>query len=188
MRNKVIFIIFVLMYVGAAGLLFVKNKVLANEDQRFEAIVKKEKIIEKNQRSTLRAFYSAPPVIPHEVESQDSKDCLRCHLNVTRLDDGRVAMQTPHPQFSNCMQCHVPTKATIEERIEVISHWEGLKEPQRGNRWNTLSPPTIPHRLFLRENCLSCHGPQNPDMRLRTTHPHRTSCLQCHVPNQSNEF
>ena len=97
----------------------------------------------------LRAFYTAPPVVPHVIESQDSKNCLKCHLNVTKSDDGRIAMQTPHPQFSNCLQCHVPGQ--INKFDERTSDWKGLKEPKKGNRWTIMSPPTMPHRVALRE-------------------------------------
>jgi len=34
----------------------------------------------------------------------------------------------------------------------------------------------------MREDCMSCHGPQGL-FGLRTPHPDRPSCLQCHVPN-----
>jgi cytochrome c-type protein NapB len=34
----------------------------------------------------------------------------------------------------------------------------------------------------MRDDCMSCHGPQGL-FGLRTPHPDRQSCLQCHVPN-----
>lgn len=139
-----------------------------------------------NDRKNLRAFYTAPPVIPHEVESRDSKDCLRCHATVTDLGSGRIAMATPHPQFTNCQQCHV--SKDLSGLLQVDNSWRGLEEPQYGERWSGVSPPMIPHRTFLRENCLSCHGAEHPNMRMRTPHPNRTSCTQCHVPNASREF
>lgn len=186
MNQKRIILICLLLYIGATLLLFMRNVLFASERISIEKIIEKENIVTADQRSTLRAFYSSPPVIPHEVEDdRNANDCLRCHMDVTKLEDGRVAMQTPHPQFSNCMQCHVPSLASKDD---VSTLWEGLEEPKRGDRWFTTSPPTVPHRIYLRENCLSCHGPENPDTRLRTTHPERTSCLQCHVPNYENEF
>jgi len=186
MSNKKILLIGCLLYAGSTLFLFVQNKIFANEKDNLKEIIEEESIIDKDKRAMLRAFYTAPPVIPHEVELQDSRDCLRCHLNVTKLDDGRVAMQTPHPQFSSCLQCHVPSQPGGNQ--EVANTWEGLEEPKHGNRWFLMSPPTMPHRVALRENCLSCHGPHNPDMRLRTPHPQQTSCLQCHVPDYQNEF
>jgi cytochrome c-type protein NapB len=175
----------VLVYVATTFFFLIQNGLSSEEKTVYEKVIEKENIVAEDQRSTLRAFYTAPPVIPHEVKSQDSKDCLRCHQGVTKLDDGRVSPATPHPQFSRCLQCHAPG---VPGGKDVGNAWHGLKEPKRGDRWVTLSPPTIPHRIFLRENCLSCHGPDNPDMRLRSSHPERTSCLQCHVPNYEKEF
>ena len=113
--------------------------------------------------------------------------CLRQQEIPSRSFKGRVAMQTPHPQHSNCLQCHVPGKKEIGVK-KVLSDWQGLKEPKRGSRALLTSPPTVPHRIFMRENCLSCHGPANPNKSMRTTHPERTNCLQCHVPAADNEF
>lgn len=186
MKYKKNIIVGVLVYITIACVLFVKNNVSASQRSNYEKVVKQEKIVDQDKRAMLRAFYTAPPVVPHDIESEDSRDCLRCHLNVTKTEDERVAMQTPHPQLSSCLQCHVPTNSKGE--LSQGSQWQGLKEPKRGDRWFTVSPPTMPHRVTLRENCLSCHGPENPDMRLRTSHPERTSCLQCHVPNYQNEF
>ncbi len=186
MKYKKALIICAGVYGLTTVFLFMKNMVLAGEGGRLHTIVRQEGIEDADARATLRAFYTAPPVIPHEIEARDSADCLRCHREVTRLDDGRVSMQTPHPQFSNCMQCHVPGQEQSFD--DKTSTWKGLEEPKRGDRWFLVSPPTVPHRIKLREDCLSCHGPQNPDMRLRTTHPERTSCLQCHVPDYAAEF
>ncbi|MCA9393646.1 MAG: nitrate reductase cytochrome c-type subunit [Candidatus Omnitrophica bacterium] len=174
------------LYGVMTAVLYVKNIVLAAEPVSLKDILVEEQIDDQNARATLRAFYTAPPVIPHEIVAKNAAECLDCHRDVTRLEDGRVAMATPHPQFSNCMQCHVPGQAQTFD--EEQSDWQGLEEPERGDRWFALSPPTVPHRLKLRENCLSCHGPQNPDMTMRTTHPQRTNCLQCHVPNVLAEF
>ena len=44
------------------------------------------------------------------------------------------------------------------------------------------SPPTIPHTLQLRENCLACHGGAASRVEIRTSHPERPRCRQCHVP------
>jgi cytochrome c-type protein NapB len=179
----------VILIYGAAILFgFVGNQVSANDlpFQEKGKVRENGDAVEQDQRARLRAFYTAPPVISHEVESQDAKDCLRCHLKVTRSQDGRVAMQTPHPQMTSCLQCHAPGFPGADLNVE--SRWQGLEEPKRGTRWFWTSPPTVPHRIFLRENCLSCHGPENPDMRLRTPHPERTSCLQCHVPDENRQF
>ena len=166
--------------------LMVKGDVFSSDSPMYEEVIEHEEIDDEDSRAVLRAFYTSPPVVPHKVESENSKDCLECHLNVTKLEDGRIGPKTPHPQFTSCLQCHVPGQKM--PNIQFISQWKRLDEPKRGDRWFTTSPPTVPHRIKLRENCLSCHGPENPNMELRTPHPERTSCLQCHVPNYNNQF
>ncbi len=186
MRRVKICSILIVLYILLSIGLFVQRQLSAGEDHTLKKIIQTEQIYDEDRRATLRAFYTAPPVIPHEIESEDARRCLECHQQVTRLDDGRVSMQTPHPQLTNCMQCHVGGSTDSFDQSQ--SNWSGLVEPDRGDRWFTVSPPTVPHRIYLRENCLSCHGPENPDTRLRTTHPQRTSCLQCHVPEYQAQF
>ena len=36
-----------------------------------------------------------------------------------------------------------------------------------------------------KENCLACHGPRGHPF-LRTSHPERTNCTQCHVTRDPN--
>lgn len=140
-------------------------------------------------RDDLRAFYTAPPVIPHLVTSRGSKECLTCHHRVREIG-GRVTVKTPHAQFSNCQQCHVGVQSLNEDFAAqtVASSWLGLAEPKEGSRAHDYAPPTMPHRHFLREDCNSCHGPDNPDEALRGTHPERSNCMQCHVPDRAREF
>lgn len=178
MSQRKIFLAGVLLYGGLNLFPFIQKAVSA------EKMIENGKTKAHNSRATLRAFYTAPPVIPHEVESQDSRDCLLCHS--TTLNDGREVAQTPHPPFTNCLQCHVPSLPG--GNAGVVNAWEGLEEPQRKRRWSETSPPTVPHRIFMRENCLVCHGPDNSSMRLKTPHPERSSCLQCHAPDYTREF
>lgn len=140
------------------------------------------------KRSDLRSFYTAPPVIPHEVEDdRGSESCAACHAEVMDLGD-RVTVQTPHPEFTNCQQCHVPAARPGRKAPKVENTWKGLEEPREGVRTNPEAPPTIPHRLFLREKCLTCHGPENPNKAMRTQHPERTSCQQCHIADERRQF
>ncbi len=177
MNQRKIFLVGILLYGGVNIFPFIQNVLSAEKN------IENGKIKDQDSRATLRAFYTAPPVIPHEVESQDARDCLLCHS--TTLKNGREMAQTPHPLFSNCLQCHVPSLPGGDS--EVANTWKGLEEPQRDKRWSKTSPPTVPHRIFMRENCLVCHGPDS-NMRLKTPHPERTSCLQCHAPNHNREF
>ena len=63
----------------------------------------------------------------------------------------------------------------------------GLDLPGKGSRAHALAPPTTPHKTFMRENCLSCHGPTG-NWRIKTKHPYRTQCLQCHAPEAGQDF
>ena len=145
--------------------------------------------IDKNHERDLntyyknRAFYGAPPSIPHEVAERNmgANSCLKCHDN-----GGFVAKYnaytpvTPHPEKINCRQCHVPQKTNS---VFVATNWSRTKGSTIGNKALLSSPPVIPHQIQLRENCLSCHtGPSAPK-EIRTTHPNRINCRQCHVIN-----
>lgn len=140
------------------------------------------------QREDLRLFYTAPPVIPHEVDDEVGDTCMMCHADVAELGD-RVSVPTPHPQFTNCLQCHLTSHSHDgQEAAPIDSSWVGLEEPEDGVRITETAPPTIPHRLFLRDNCLSCHHPQHPRVEQRCDHPQRTNCRQCHIADSANEF
>ncbi len=142
----------------------------------------------RSSRSNLRAFYTAPPVIPHEVDERDSEVCLSCHIDVFDFGDS-VTVKTPHPDFTNCLQCHVPAISQYGEiDEEVLSSWSGLEEPRAIKRAHAFAPPVVPHRLFLREVCLSCHHPDSSREYLRSPHPERVNCRQCHVPDQGARF
>lgn len=150
------------------------------------------------ERSVRRAFYTAPPVIPHDVVryERDMGACLRCHLKETRLGP-RTSMKTPHPELSNCMQCHMAASTPLAVLFPkyasktlppVKNHFKGLVEPREGSQAHDVAPPTIPHRTFMRENCVACHNPKAPNEDLRMDHPERSSCLQCHVPGPGASF
>ncbi|MFV0529947.1 MAG: nitrate reductase cytochrome c-type subunit [Flavobacteriales bacterium] len=130
-----------------------------------------------------RAFEGAPPYIPHTVESDLSmggKDCLQCHENGGYVAEFKnFAPRTPHPNYLNCRQCHVPEKT---EQLFVSNDFEPVKVKLNNNAL-VASPPTIPHGLELRGNCLACHaGPATPK-ELSFDHPERANCLQCHALN-----
>ena len=59
----------------------------------------------------------------------------------------------------------------------------GLRQdPRRGARLNPFAPPTLPHEVFMREDCVACHSAPAAREELRTAHPERTRCRPCHVP------
>lgn len=134
------------------------------------------------ERASGRAYDGAPPTIPHEIAGA----CTTCHD-----DDGSeiagvgVAPASPHGpdrlagDMGRCRQCHVPM---VTEASFVASRFKGLPQGAfRGGRATPGAPPTIPHTLQLRENCLSCHAGPAARVEIRTTHPERVRCRQCHV-------
>jgi cytochrome c-type protein NapB len=143
---------------------------------------------ERDARENLRAFYTAPPVIPHPDENIGVNDCATCHQEVRTIGD-RTTLRTPHAQFSSCRQCHVPAAPAFgEPPEELATSWKGLETPKEGTRAHVVAPPTIPHRVALRDQCLSCHDKNSPFTHLRTSHPERSSCQQCHVAAAPAEF
>ncbi len=134
-------------------------------------------------RKSRRAFFSAPPVIPHAVGKGD-RECLSCHAT-GREYKGYQSPLTPHPEYKNCQQCHVraqPPAYVSRAKTKTKTDWQGWASPGKGTRQHPLAPPTIPHRLFLHDQCTACHHPdavQTP--KLARDHAQRTNCLQCHV-------
>ena len=160
------------------------------EDAAAQAETEAQSRAGRAQRAELRAFYTAPPVIPHDRELLRNRDCMICHAEIRDLDTSeRTSLKSPHARFSNCAQCHVSIEPAFGEAAEEVeSTWQGLEEPGEGTRAHALAPPTLPHRVFMRENCLSCHSTDNPYEFLRRPHPERVNCLQCHVADGEIEF
>lgn len=140
------------------------------------------------QRASRRAFDGAPPVVPHPVAQDSSAACLACHGPGLVIKD-KVASKMSHALYTSCTQCHVPavgpripmTEMSLLEPL-TENHFAGLNAPLKGTRAWPQAPPTIPHSTRMRSDCLSCHGPQGL-FGLRTPHPDRPSCTQCHVPD-----
>lgn len=130
-----------------------------------------------------RAYAGAPPFIPHEVDPhmRDTQSCNVCHEKggfVTKYN--AYTPRTPHPEYKNCLQCHVP--ATVDNLFKE-SEWVSVAPPDLHRPMLPGGPPPIPHSLQLRGSCLSCHaGPAAP-LEIKTTHPERINCRQCHVPS-----
>ncbi|MFY0625117.1 MAG: hypothetical protein JXR07_02400 [Reichenbachiella sp.] len=133
-----------------------------------------------------RAYDGAPPRIPHALLDGDdhigAKSCLQCHQNGGYVDQFKAfAPVTPHPDYLNCRQCHVPTKTN---RLFVKSDFVRKEAPNTHQSALKGSPPIIPHSLQLRENCLACHAGPSASKEIRVSHPERVNCRQCHA--QSN--
>lgn len=129
-----------------------------------------------------RAYPGAPPIIPHDVDPEIARtmSCNTCHeRGGFSPKHGAYTPVTPHPQYENCMQCHVP--ATVQDRFRETD-WKSISPPAIRRPALPGSPPPVPHTLQLRENCLACHAGPSAVAEVRTSHPERLNCRQCHVP------
>lgn len=132
-----------------------------------------------------RAYHGAPPSIPHLVEDERNMGgnaCLKCHENGGFVKKWNAYTPvTPHPEYENCRQCHVPEKT---KSLFKVTEFEKFPAPKVGiNNALPGSPPVIPHQIQLRENCLACHAGPSAPKEIRVTHPERVNCRQCHVLN-----
>ncbi|MDJ0785405.1 MAG: hypothetical protein QNK05_01280 [Myxococcota bacterium] len=133
-------------------------------------------------RESRRAFDGAPPTIPHPVSTGSAGECLACHGQGVVLG-GRRASALPHAELASCTQCHAPeqagfTRLAANAAAEVGNDWRGFAS-EGGSIAYDGAPPSVPHADWMRENCDACHGPGGR-APLRTSHPGRQSCLQCH--------
>jgi cytochrome c-type protein NapB len=138
------------------------------------------------RRSERRAFDGAPPTIPHRVEPRAMPNCLVCHERGAKIGS-LIAPALSHPSFSNCQQCHVervaPEPIASPSNSETFaSAFESEPFGGLGTRAWPGAPPTMPHSGFMRQRCDSCHGVTGAP-GLRTSHPARQSCQQCHAPS-----
>lgn len=138
------------------------------------------------RREGRRAYDGAPPTVPHPIDQHTAKSCMQCHAESTRIGDV-VAPAISHPQYTSCIQCHVSSEGlgsrwnTSEFDLHTGSQFRGNFAELKGTRAYPDSPPTIPHKVAMRQNCMSCHGTLGTSP-IRTSHPDRQSCTQCHVP------
>jgi nitrate reductase (cytochrome), electron transfer subunit len=154
----------------------------------------------------LRAYPGAPPRIPHSLSPEEFRTmtCNTCHESggySARF--GAYAPVTPHPEFRNCLQCHAADDGSVGVAVQgrlfggeahdvrsqrssaadfVALDWKTTDWPAINRRALHGSPPTIPHTLEMRGNCLACHAGSSAVAEIRTTHPERANCRQCHVP------
>lgn len=147
--------------------------------------------VDENHQRTLktyynnRAYYGAPPSIPHPVKNEHSigeNTCLKCHQNGGFTEKfSAYAPVTPHPEMVNCRQCHVVKNTNGVFKAfayrEVVAPKSGINNALKG------SPPIIPHQIQMHENCLSCHAGPSAPKEIRVSHPERINCRQCHVLN-----
>ena len=137
-----------------------------------------------------RAYPGAPPIIPHplfEDRTMGGKSCLGCHRDGGFVPPMKAyAPVTPHPDMLNCRQCHVPQKD--ERPFAAGSAWEKISGPVVNQEAMPAGPPPIPHALDMRTNCVACHGGPGAVAEIRSPHPERSNCRQCHVPQSHGVF
>ena len=134
-------------------------------------------------RAERRLFDGAPPVMPHAAQGAV---CTACH-NEHGIEVPGLGFAPPSPHdpveasgsTARCAQCHV---GRVTEDELVASSFEGLEQDMRqGARLGELSPPVIPHAVLMRENCQACHTGPAAREEIRTSHPERQRCRQCHL-------
>jgi cytochrome c-type protein NapB len=102
-------------------------------------------------------------------------------------DDEVTGVALPsHDPNTICRQCHDPSGLSrgVAALDWPTSVWPALAPRVPGR------PPPIPHDFQLRENCVACHAGPGAVAEIRTAHPDRASCRQCHLGQEtgSSEF
>ncbi len=139
-------------------------------------------------RAARRSYDGAPPVIPH---APLKIKCVACHTDTGKETPPLgFAPANPHTQTaglssaSHCQQCHVfRQQDEVSANGLAASDFQGLSQQfAKAERLYLGAPPVIPHRVFMREDCISCHAGPVARTEIRCSHPQRTNCRQCHVP------
>ncbi|HSJ62737.1 MAG TPA: hypothetical protein VK922_02405 [Gemmatimonadaceae bacterium] len=153
----------------------------------------------------LRAYPGAPPRIPHGLTPKEFQtgDCNACHARGGYSQRfGAYVPITPHADMGACLQCHVgdamlmaiPLPSTDpsarcrqchtpgqERRFEATVDWQPMAWPSTARATPGAPPPAIPHTLQDRGNCVACHAAPAGVEEIRTRHPERSNCRQCHL-------
>ena len=153
-----------------------------------------QQALQRERREARRAFSGAPPVVPHPVNQRNSASCLACHGHPTRIA-GLSVPQISHPTFTHCLQCHAagtgPTSVWTRPSAElstplVDNTFQGLPAPMKASRAFAGAPPVMSHPLWMRQNCVTCHG-AGGSSAIKPDHATRQNCLQCHATNSTLE-
>ena len=162
---------------------------------------------------SLRSYPGAPPRVPHGLTPNEFRTggCTTCHERGGFSQRfGAYVPVTPHPEMGQCLQCHVGNAQLMAISLPGTDSSARCRQCHSlsGGRWtdSTLSwtpmawpeiarvrrqgdPPLIPHTLEMRANCLACHSPPSAVAEIRTSHPERAACRQCHlVKDGGDEF
>jgi len=138
-------------------------------------------------RAARRAYDGAPPVIPHAVDARHASACIACHGEGLTVGDA-VARKIPHPLWTQCTQCHVEQENRMFGDVVLAENtFLGFMAADFAHRATLGAPPVTPHPISTRQDCVSCHG-QKGEVGLRTSHPERQNCLQCHPSAMPMDF
>jgi len=141
-----------------------------------------EKLMALHQREQNRAFNGAPPTIPHPIDQRSDASCAACHKEGAMTKTLRIPRMS-HEFLTHCMQCHVENNPRhMPGTAFRENEFTGLEAPTAGPRAFPGAPPQIPHSTWMRSDCMSCHGYEGRH-GIRTTHPLRSNCQQCHAPS-----
>ena len=154
---------------------------------------------------SLRAYPGAPPRIPHGLTPDEFQTggCNTCHERGGFSQRfGAYVPITPHPQMGACLQCHVGDGELMAIALpttdpsarcrqchtpgagkwtDATLDWKALAWPKLAAHTPGRGPPPIPHTTEFRGNCLACHAGPSGVVEIRTAHPERASCRQCHL-------
>lgn len=148
-------------------------EVKISEQDKADALLKRDKN---------RAFNGAPPTIPHTVDQTSAQACMACHGEGIKTKTLRIPKMS-HQFLANCTQCHVESNPRhMLASLFKESRFVGLPAPTAGPRAFPGAPPQMPHSTWIRSDCMSCHGFAGSH-GIRTTHPWRKNCQQCHTPS-----
>jgi nitrate reductase (cytochrome), electron transfer subunit len=145
-----------------------------------------EKMFALQLRALNRAYNGAPPTVPHPIDQMSATSCMACHGEGFVTPSLRASKMS-HEFLPNCTQCHVEQNPEFMQAAEFVeSTFVGLPAPTGGPRAYEGAPPQIPHSTWMRTDCMSCHGFTGVQ-GIRTTHPWRSNCQQCHAPSSELE-
>lgn len=149
-------------------------------------ITLEDKLMALEQRGRNRAFNGAPPTVPHSIDQQTDAACVACHQTGAVASTIRIPRMS-HQFLTNCTQCHVESHSRhLPSALFRENPFAGLPAPTSGPRAFPGAPPQIPHTTWMRTDCMSCHGYEGRQ-GIRTTHPWRNNCQQCHTPAAAME-
>ena len=154
---------------------------------------------------SLRAYPGAPPRVPHGLTPNEFRTggCNTCHERGGFSQRfGAYVPVTPHPEMGACLQCHVGDALLMAIALpntdpsarcgqchaagatrwtDSTTNWQTMAWPRLTRATRDAEPPPIPHALQFRGNCLACHSAPSAVEEIRTLHPERANCRQCHV-------